>query len=184
MTRLPHSAFAWLANALVPGAGLVLMGRLVAGVALSVAWAAALCGFLVVTLVWPGVIPGNGVVGLGIGAAAVYVVGQAAHAIARRKAEHRLAGQERDERFKAVLVATLEGRLDEAERLCRALLREDPDDVEATLHLGSLARRCGRVPDARKYLARARYLDTEGRWDSFIGREFAALAAPGDQPGA
>jgi Flp pilus assembly protein TadD len=80
-----------------------------------------------------------------------------------------------DEEFKKALAAYLQGRYDEAETACKALLRQDPGDVEATLQLGAIARRRGRLAQARRHFRRARYLDDRGKWDSEIGRELAAF---------
>ena len=81
----------------------------------------------------------------------------------------------RDERFKAALAAYMAGRHDEAEAACKALLREDPDDVEAMLQLASVARRRGLLAEARRCFLQARYLDDRGRWDAEIGRELASI---------
>ncbi|MBE3068849.1 MAG: tetratricopeptide repeat protein, partial [Planctomycetes bacterium] len=95
--------------------------------------------------------------------------------VQRRRPPRHLASPARDDLFRAALEATLQGRLDDAEASCRRLLRLDPDDVEATLHLASLERLRGHAPAARRYLARTRYLDDDGRWDFQVGRELAAL---------
>jgi hypothetical protein len=71
-------------------------------------------------------------------------------------------------------VAYLQGKLDESESISKALLSEDPDDVEAALQLGYIARRRGDLAAARLWLVRARYLDDEGKWDFEIDRELAA----------
>jgi len=175
MERLPHPAVVWTANLLVPGAGLVLLGRVLAGTAVALLWAAAMAGLLVGLMVWPDAMEAGPVASLGVLAALLYATGQAL-AFARARTARRLAEDtSRDAAFLEVLTATLQGRTGEAEAACRALLRQDPDDVEATLHLGVLAARAGWPAAARRYLRRARFLDDAGRWDFQIGRELAAL---------
>ena len=178
MTRLPHAALTWTANLLVPGAGLVLLGRLVLGILLGVWWGLAVSGLIVATLVWPDGAGTTVVVVFGVDVVAVYTLAQFLYYVRRRAAARHLESEARDEMFKAALVATLRGRLDDAEATCKSLLRLDPDDVEATLHLGTLARQRGRREAAFRYLRRARYLDDAGRWDFQIGRELAALNEP------
>ena len=146
MARLPHPALAWTANLLVPGAGLVLLGRLVSGLLLGLVWGLALAGLLVATLVWPDAVGVNVVAGLGLAAALAYVGAQILHHVWRGRAAAHLAGETRDATFRRALVAYLQGRFDDADAACRALLRRDPDDVEATLHLASIARRGHCVP--------------------------------------
>ncbi len=105
----------------------------------------------------------------------MYVAAQAALYRYLKAAKARQADGGRDEQFKAALVAYLAGRYDEAEAACHALLRDDPDNVEAMLQLGSVARRRGRLAQARQCFLRARYLDDRGRWDAEIGRELASF---------
>jgi len=178
MTRMPHRALLWTANLLVPGTGLVLLGRLVLGVLLGVWWGLTLSGFVLATLVWPDGAGPIVAVLLAASAAAAYVLAQFLCCVRRRAAARHLESDRRDEMFKEALVATLQGRLDDAEATCKSLLRLDTDDVEATLHLGTLARHGGRREVAFRYLRRARYLDDGGRWDFEIGRELAALNEP------
>jgi len=175
MTRLPHPALTWTANLVVPGAGLVLLGRLVQGVVLGLWWTAATAVLVLATLVWPDGVTAKVTAVFAVNAAVAYGVAQWVHHVRRRTAARHLASPARDDLFREALEATLQGRLDDAEAACRRLLRLDPDDVEATLHLASLARRRGHVAAARRYLARTRYLDDDGRWDFQVGRELAAL---------
>jgi hypothetical protein len=171
MTRSSHRVIAWILNLLVPGTGWVLAGRIAAGVAVGLVWGVAAGGVLV-GFIWPDMMgtPLRWV--LGVAAAALYVVPQVAlYGHLAPKAEE--GG--RDDRFKAALVAYLAGRLDQAEAACKALLRDDPDDVEAMLQLASVSRRRGRLAEARQRFLQARYLDDRGRWDAEIGRELAAL---------
>jgi predicted Zn-dependent protease len=111
-------------------------------------------------------------------AAPLVVYGAAQFALARHLRARRKSAQvpDRDARFREALVAYVQGRLDESETACRELLRADPDDVEATLQLASIARRRNAPRLAKRHLARARYLDDAGRWDFEIERELAALA--------
>ena len=178
MTRMPHRTLLWTANLLVPGTGLVLLGRLVLGVLLGVWWGLTLSGFVLATLVWPDGAGPIVAVLLAASAAAAYVLAQFLCYVRVRAAARHLESDRRDEMFKEALVATLQGRLDDAEAICKSLLRLDTDDVEATLHLGTLARHGGRREVAFRYLRRARYLDDAGRWDFEIGRELAALNEP------
>jgi tetratricopeptide (TPR) repeat protein len=176
MTRLPHAAALWAANLLVPGAGLVMLGRVVSGVVIGVLWGAMLAAVLLTGLVWRD--PGRAHVLLYFlaSAAALYAGAQVVLYARKRVLGNHLAGEARDTQFKAALVAYLAGRLDESEKTCKALLAIDPDDVEATLQLATIARRCGKAALARRLLARTRYLDDEGRWAFEIERELAALA--------
>jgi len=176
MTRMPHPAVLWMVNLLVPGAGLVLLGRLATGVLLGMVWGSALAALVVATLVWPDAVAAGRLVGVLAAAAVVYVGAQVVLYVRWRAAGQHVVSDQRDEAFREALVATLQGRLDDAEDLCRALLRADPDDVEATLHLAALARKRGRRGAALRCLRRARYLDEDGRWDFEIAREIAGLA--------
>jgi len=184
MTRLPRPVLVWAANLVVPGTGLVLVNRLVLGVLAGVAWLAAAGGCLVTAAVWPDRVAPRTAVGLGLAAAAAYALAQGLLAWAYGSARRHARGEVRDEMFRSALSAYLAGRLDEAEALCRTLLHLDPDDVEATLQLASIARRRGDAAVARRRLRRARYLDDERRWDFEIGRELAALEAPAASPPA
>jgi len=183
MTRLPHPALTWTANLLVPGTGLVLLGRLVPGVVLGLWWGLAVAGLVLEMLVWPDGVTAKAAAGFAINAAAAYGLAQFLHQARRRAAARHLSGEARDGMFRTAIDATLQGRLDDAEAACKALLRLDPDDVEATLHLAALERRRGHKAAARRYLARTRYLDEEGRWDFQVGRELAALDEA-DEPAA
>ncbi|KPJ73380.1 MAG: hypothetical protein AMS14_06565 [Planctomycetes bacterium DG_20] len=190
MTAMPHPALLWTANLLVPGTGLVLLGRLATGVLFGLVWSVAVAALVVAWLVWPDAATADWRVLVVAATAVVYAGSQVVLYLRWRAIGRHLRSNQRDEVFKEALVATLQGRLDDAEAVCRALLRADPDDVEATLHLAALARDRGRREAALRHLRRARYLDDDGRWDFDIGREFAALnesarpgaAAPGATP--
>ena len=172
MTRLPNKALVWTANLLVPGAGHVLLGRIGKGVLGAVLWSVAV-GYLFLGLIWP---DGDGLPMTARWAwvVAFYAAAQASVYYALRGAAAMLADESREGRFRAALAAYLKGHLDESEAACRALLKEDPDDVEATLQLGYCARQRGDLPAARRHFARARYLDDDGKWDFQIQRELAA----------
>lgn len=179
MTRVPHPALLWTANLLVPGTGLVLLGRLATGVLFGIVWGLALAALVLATLVWPDAFTTDRLITVIVVAVAVYAGSQVVLYLRWRAMGRHLKGDGRDDAFREALVATLQGRLDDAKAVCRALLRTDPDDVEATLHLGTLARRRGRRETALRYFRRARYLDDDGRWDFEIGREIAALTESG-----
>jgi hypothetical protein len=171
-----HRALLWALNLLVPGAGLVLSGRLAIGIVAGLAWAVAAGMAIITALVHPrGGSPGLTVL---VAAAPLIVYGAAQFALAGclRARTRSAQAPDRDARFRDALVAYVQGRLDESEAACRALLRSDPDDVEAMLQLASIARRRNDARLARRRLARARYLDDAGRWDFEIERELAALA--------
>jgi thioredoxin-like negative regulator of GroEL len=180
---MPCPVCVWAANLLVPGAGEVLLGRLWMGPIRAVVWGAlvAQAMFRAIfradsgSLTWAAVLGGL--------AAAVYLGGQVSLWLRMRAARRWLGNELRNSRFKAALAAYLQGRLDDCESACRELLREDPDDVEATLQLASVARRRGDPASARRRLLRARYLDDDGRWDGQIGRELAALGPPAARHG-
>jgi len=175
MPRMPKKVLMWTANLLVPGAGLVLLGRIGMGMVWAALWTMA-AGYLLLGLAWPVAVGGASLAARGGAAFAFYVGSQAAfYALGRRVQGYR-ASDVRDEQFKAALVAYLQGRLDESETICKDLLREDPDDVEAALQMGYVARRRGDPAAARRWLARARYLDDDGKWDFEIARELAACA--------
>lgn len=180
MTRLPHPASVWVANLLVPGAGFVLLGRLVMGILVAAAWGLTAGGWLLLVLVWPGGGGGRAAAGLavvlGLLAAGVYVASQVLLYSAFRFAKRYLYSRGRDEMFKSALTAYLQGRYEESESACKALLRFERDDVEAALQLAAIARRRGDGRSAQRYLRRARYLDDEGLWDFEIEREQAVWA--------
>ena len=175
MTRA-HRVLLWVLNLLVPGAGLVLAGRLVIGIVAGLAWGLA-AGTAIITAM---VHPAGGSAGLSVlvVAAPLIVYGAAQVALARRLRAERKSSQapDHDAVFREALVAYVRGRFDESETACRALLHADPDDVEATLQLAAIARRRNAPRLAKRHLTRARYLDDSGRWDFEIERELAALA--------
>ena len=182
MARNLQSIGVWTANLLVPGAGLILVGSMLTGVLAAAAWGVAVSG-LMVGLIWPALVWPNLCYGLAVAGAALYIWMQMALYVERRKAGRRLSDSSRDEKFKTILMAYLEGRYDEAESLCWQLLREDPDDVEACLQLATIDRRRGRLAVAHRGFRRARYLDAAGKWDNEISRELASLAPPAGGPG-
>lgn len=183
MTRA-HRVLLWILNLLVPGAGLVLAGRLVIGIVAGLAWGLS-AGVAIITAL---VHPATGSQALSVLTAAtplvVYAAAQVALVLHFRARGRSAVASDRDARFRDALVAYVQGRLDESETVCRELLRADPDDVEATLELASIARRRKDVRAARRHLVRARYLDDAGRWDFEIARELASLAsAPAGRAG-
>ncbi len=176
MSRLSvHRAAVWAANVLVPGSGLVLAGCLAEGVLWGGVWLGLAGGYLLTVVLRPEA--GLLRAGLAISALFWYLAGQTLLAYRLRQASRLSSDERRDRLFRRALEAYLQGRLDEAEELCGGLLAADPDDVEATLQLASIARRRGEAARARRLLRRARYLDDAGRWDFEIGRELEALAA-------
>ena len=182
MTRAER-VLAWVANLLVPGTGLVLAGRMALGVLTAVAWGLLAAALLVVCLV----VPEEGAPRMAplFAAAVVLQYGAVQLLLAARLRRMRalLASEARDAPFRSALAVYARGRLDEARAICKNLLRADPDDVEATLLLASIARRRGDARAARRHLRRARYLDDAGRWDFEIERELAAIG-PSRPPGA
>jgi len=176
MTRpTGHPVWVWPANLLVPGAGHVMVGRVLAGVLYALVWGGALGGLLLVITFRADLAGSYWPVFLAAAAIVFYVAPQVALMV-RLRADKRFSGsEERDQRFKSALATYLQGRLEEAESICKGLLKSDPDDVEATLQLASVARRRGDAAAARAYLTRARYLDDEGRWDFEVERELASL---------
>jgi tetratricopeptide (TPR) repeat protein len=165
----------WAANVLVPGAGLVLAGRVGVGVLWGGLWLALAGGYLATVILRPeaGLLRSA----LAVPALLWYLGGQVLLAYRLRESDRAAADERRQVRFRQALEAYLQGRLDEAEELCDRLLAADPDDVEATLQLASIARRRGQIERAGRLLRRGRYLDDEGRWDFEIDRELAALTA-------
>jgi Flp pilus assembly protein TadD len=176
MERLPHPALAWTANVLVPGSGLILLGRLPTGVACAVLWTAAVGLLLLATLIWPGAASTGATAALAVAVGLLFAAAQALLYVRERGLRRHRAEEARDAAFRDVLAATLRGDADRAADACRTLLLRDPDDVEATLHLALLARRAGRSDEAARLLRRARFLDDTGRWDFQIERDLAAAA--------
>jgi hypothetical protein len=177
MVRTDRPTLVWIANLLVPGAGLVLRGHILLGILWAVAWAAAGAGCLL-SLVWPDAVVASLTVPLVAVVILAYAWAQVFLGFAIRRAGRWRADGARDARFKDALAAYLHGRLDISEAVCKELLRRDPDDVEATLQLAAIARRRGKPAASARYLRRARYLDDEGRWDFHVGRVLAALRRP------
>jgi len=183
MERMPHPAVVWTANVLVPGAGLVLAGRLLVGGVVALGWAVVLGTLVLGTLVWPDEAGSAAVSVSAVGVVLLFLLAQGLLWVRERSLRRYRESEERDEQFREVLAATLQGRLDDAEAACRRLLARDPDDVEAALHLATLARRRGDARDARSWLDRASFLDDAGRWDFQIERERAAVAAEAGEAG-
>jgi tetratricopeptide (TPR) repeat protein len=177
MPRLPHPACAWTLNLFVPGAGEILLGRLVYGTVRALAWAALALAALYQVVFAPDSDIVAAAIALACLAGGVYASSQVALALGYRTRRRWLRDPERDEAFKAAMAAYLQGRLDEAEAILGRLLQADAADVEATLQLAAVARRRGNAEAARAVLCRARYLDDEGRWDFQIGRELESLAS-------
>jgi len=175
MPRLPHPACVWASNLLVPGAGEVLLGRVVLGPVRALAWGCLAAAAAYEVIFAPDSYSLTAAICLGALAGGVYLSSQVMLALRYRTRRRWLQDRNRDEIFKAATAAYLQGRLDEAGSLLSRLLRADPDDVEATLQQAAIARRRGDAAAARNGLCRARYLDDEGRWDFEIGRELAAL---------
>lgn len=175
MPRLPHPACVWTANLLVPGAGEVLLGRIILGSARALAWGCLAAAALYQFIFAPHAHSLAVAIVLACLAGCVYASSQVALALEYRRRRRWLRDPNRDEVFRAAMAAYLQGRLDEAEALLNQLLRADPDDVEATLQLAAISRRRGDAAATRNGLCHARYLDDEGRWDFQIGRELAAL---------
>ena len=179
MQRLPHPAILWTANVLVPGSGLILIGRLATGAACAVLWTAAMGLLLLATLVWPDAASTAAVAALASASGLLFTAAQALVYLRDRALRRHRAEEAREAGFREVLAATLRGDVDAAADACRCLLARDPDDVEATLHLALLARRAGRTDEARRLLHRARFLDHTGRWDFQIERDLAAATPSG-----
>jgi tetratricopeptide (TPR) repeat protein len=175
MTRLPHPACVWAANLLAPGAGEVLIGRLWMGPIRATVWLLLVAAAGYHLIFQPAPDSRTTLLVMVGAAAALYLSGQVALWRWYRARRRWLQDPRRDEVFKAALVAFLQGRLDEAEGVCKELLRADAGDVEATLQLAAIARRRGDAAAARRHLRRARYLDDDGQWDFQIGRELEAL---------
>jgi tetratricopeptide (TPR) repeat protein len=169
----------WLANLLVPGAGLVSLGRIAAGAALAAAWAVAAAAAIVLSIFEGASHAAAGQRALAWAAmAGLYVGAQVWLALALR-ALRRDADRDRDGGLRRVIVPYLQGRLEDAEAACWGLLQADPDDLEVTLYLGSIARRRGDRAGAVRFFKRVRYLDGAGKWDFEVGRELAALGEGG-----
>jgi len=166
-----------LANLLVPGVGFVLLGRVGVGVLWAAVWVVAVGGWLAIVLLRPDLGGTLWAPAFGVTAVLWYLFGQTLLSYWLRAADRGRADPARDARFRDALVAYLRGELDASESIARELLRADPDDVEAMLHLATLARHRGNVRSARRCLRRARYLDDAGRWDFRISRDLAALEA-------
>jgi tetratricopeptide (TPR) repeat protein len=180
MPRLPHPACVWTSNLLVPGAGEVLLGRLIVGTVRALAWACLASATVYQVIFEPTSDSRLVALCLGCLAGGVYVSSQVSLALRFRSRRRWLQNRDRDEVFKAATATYLQGRFDEAETHLARLLKADPDDVEATLQQAAIARRRGDGEAARSSLCRARYLDDAGRWDFEIGRELAALEPQGE----
>jgi len=175
MQRLPHPAILWTANVLVPGSGLVLIGRMASGVACVVLWTATVGLLLLATLVWPDAVSAVPVAALAVSSGLLFAGAQGFLYVTERSLRRHREDEARDAAFREVLAATLRGAQDEAEQRCRTLLARDPDDLEATLHLALLARRAGRPAEAARMLRRVRFLDDTSRWDFQVERDLAAV---------
>ena len=173
--RPSRRLWVWLANLLVPGSGLVVLGRIGVGAAVAVAWGGAAGAATALSTFGGGSRTVLGQTTLAWTVAGGLYVGAQACLAFRFRALRRGADRDRDAGMKRVIAAYLQGRFQDAEAACWNLLQTDPDDLEATLYLGSIARQRGDRAGAVRFFRRVRYLDDDGKWDFEVGRELEAL---------
>jgi thioredoxin-like negative regulator of GroEL len=84
--------------------------------------------------------------------------------------------READELFRQARDDYLRGNWYEAEETLVALLKRDPNDVDARLMLATLMRHTERYDDARGQLKQLQRLEAAGKWQLEIRREWEYLA--------
>lgn len=94
--------------------------------------------------------------------------------IARRGARHR---QLRESLFRVAIVHFLRDELEQAQAVYRRLVRRDPWDLDAAVHLATVLARRGRSRAARAWFRSARSLDREGRYAELLQEELRRFAA-------
>jgi tetratricopeptide (TPR) repeat protein len=168
-----------LMSALLPGTGLVALGRLGVGLITGATFAAALNLLLGWSLLWPDAAPRwvLWLLSLTAGAAWLASVGITGHALAGRSPAHWAATCEA--LFREGLTSYLRGDHEAAGKAFRAILRLRPDDVEARLRLALVAKAQGRREMAIAELRRCRYYDAGDAWRWEVERELASFQEGG-----
>lgn len=164
-----------LLSAVLPGGGLVLLGRCWLGMALGLVFAGGVNVGLYRWLLapagdgWLGWLAGLLAAGGWCGSLVLTVVG------CRRE---RSSAAEREALFREGLVAYLRSDYESALGAFRAVLRLCPRDVEAHLKLAMVQRARGAHREAVAELRRCRFYDDRDTWRWEVERELAELARP------
>jgi uncharacterized protein HemY len=130
---------------------------------------------LVSSLVWTSVVAPRVRLGLWCLCGSFWLIGLV-HA--RWTATRRRVAAESDSQLDLFLAARgeyLRGEWSKAAELLQQLLRSHPRDVEARLMLATLLRHEGQVDEAREHLRKLQRLESAGRWNEEIQREWQQL---------
>ena len=148
-----------VAAVVLPGAAEILRGRLLIGTLGALiycgCWHVMLVGFWLLPEQFPG----------------------AAWTLSRRPASER-CGEQMDRELRTAVALILQGAFERAEQKLRAVLRCQRDSVAAWAHLGWLHRCNGAPRRAARAYRHALWLDDDGRFESDLRGELAALRAP------
>ncbi|MDP6380545.1 MAG: hypothetical protein QF662_04285, partial [Phycisphaerae bacterium] len=90
--------------------------------------------------------------------------------------------QETDRLYKQACVEYLSSRLPEARKNLQALLAINPDDTDAHMLMSRLTLAEGKSQSALRWLKRAHFLDTEGKWHLEFRRSWTAISATSQTP--
>ncbi len=166
-----------LANALLPGAGLVAQGQTAAGLLLGLGFYWPLTAALFVTWLAPSALPGWLVMGLAAGAVAVYLGGQLvlSRVLARRAGRIVDHAARTVPLMRGVYQAMTDGDWVRAQILLDELLAFDSEHFEASLTQSRLLAISRKTDPARRAYRRCRRLDRRKRWRWEIDRETGLL---------
>ncbi|MFA4985728.1 MAG: tetratricopeptide repeat protein [Candidatus Brocadiia bacterium] len=167
--------FYWLLSLLVPGSGQAMEGRFLTGFLLMFT---AICGANV-ALLGKGLFSGEPADDLFSIGLAVYVF-FALFSLIELIVYHTMHDPRKLEPILTRHLANatqyyLQGKYDEAEAELRAMLRKDPEDIEAHLYLASVYRATGDAKKARKMYAKVTNLDEGGKWSWQVARELKEM---------
>ncbi len=159
----------------LPGAGQALMRRNVGYLLLLLGYGGALDVVLVSKLWFPQLLPGS-LVWLTLALAGTIWLYSTLNVFRLAYFRHRqrfVATRERI--FKRALDFYIEERYNEAQREFLRAVKLDPEDTESYLYLCVVEAESGNARRAARHLARARRLDTEGKWKWELAQQLSNL---------
>ncbi len=168
MRRVPWAAVLW------PGLPYILASASVRALGVSIAAAAVLNLLIAATFLWDELLAPE-VRNLGWAVLAAAWVGAAAVWLIQRRWNQSRAESDALVSFQTALEHYLRGDWFQTERLLCAILKANPEDVEARLLMATLLRHTNRCDEARRELQRLTGVPGSGAWQWEIERELALL---------